>query len=151
LAKLKINPISLIAFTLSSILLLMVQFGVISPIGLVVVSYPQFIWIFWISVIFFIVSVANLVVRIPSHAKWAVGYTGIITRTVKIAGKPKDYFIKGVGDTLVREVLLENWPFSEQDKDSKWYVVDELGNNVTNNPFSSLDGTATVIIEEDTR
>ncbi|TFH05723.1 MAG: hypothetical protein E4H14_12180 [Candidatus Thorarchaeota archaeon] len=73
MTKLKINPISLIAFTLSSILLLMVQFGVISPIGLIEVSYSQFIWIFWISVIFFIVSVANLVVRIPSHAKWAMG------------------------------------------------------------------------------
>lgn len=94
---------------------------------------------------------ANLVVRIPAHTKWAMGYTGTITRTVKIAGKPKDYFIKGAGDASIREVLLENWPFGEQDKDSKWYVVDELGNNVTNNPLSSLDGTATVTIQEDTR
>ncbi|MBE0526404.1 MAG: hypothetical protein IH631_05640 [Candidatus Thorarchaeota archaeon] len=78
------------------------------------------------------------------------GYTGTIARTAKIAGNPKDYFIKGVGDTPIREVLLENWPFSEHDKDSKWYVVDELGNTVTNSPLSSLDSIATVTIEEDT-
>ena len=150
MVKTKINPLSLIAFTLSSVLLLMVQFGVISPIGLIVVPYSQFIWVFWISVVFFIVSMVNLVVRIPAHTKWATGYTGIIARTVKIAGKQKDYFIEGASDTTIKEVLLENWPFDDQDKDSKWYVVDELGTNITNNPLSSLDGTATVIIENDT-
>ena len=127
----------------------MVQFGVISPIGLIVIPYSQYIWLFWFSVIFFIASVANLVVRIPAHTKWAMGYTGTIARTVKIAGKQKDYFIEGAGATPIKEVLLENWPFSDHDKDSKWYVVDELGNNVTNNPLSSLNGPAIVTIEED--
>ena len=101
MAKIKITPISLIAFTLSGILLLMVQFGVISPIGLIVIPYSQYIWLFWFSVIFFIASVANLVVRIPAHTKWAMGYTGTIARTVKIAGKQKDYFIEGAGATPV--------------------------------------------------
>ena len=150
MVKTKINPLSLIAFTLSSVLLLMVQFGVISPVGLIVVPYSQFIWVFWISVVFFIISVANLVVRIPAHTKWTTGYTGTIARTVKIAGKQKDYFIEGASDTPIKEVLLENWPFDDQDKDSKWHVVDEIGTNITNNPLSSLDGTATVVIENDT-
>ena len=150
LSKWKSNPVSLIAFTLSGVLVLMVQFGAISPSGLIVISLSQFIWVFWFSVIFFIVSTANLVARIPRHAKWSQGYSGTITRTVKIADKQKEYFIRGVADTPIKEVLLDNWPFDDRDPDSKWHVIDNHGNNVTNAPLSSLDGTATVVIEEDT-
>lgn len=148
LSKWKINPISLIAFTLSGVLVLMVQFGVISPSGLIVISLSQYILLFWFSVLFFIVSIANLVTRIPRHAKWSTGFSGEIARTVKIAGENKDYFIRGRGDTSIKEALLENWPFSEQDPNSNWYVVDELGNDVTSKPLKSIDGTMSVIIEE---
>ena len=148
LSKWKINPISLIAFTLSGVLVLMVQFGVISPSGLIVISLSQYILLFWFSVLFFIVSIANLVTRIPRHAKWSTGFSGEIARTVKIAGENKDYFIRGRGDTSIKEALLENWPFSEQDPNSNWHVVDELGNDVTSKPLKSIDGTMSVIIEE---
>lgn len=150
MAKIKISKSSLIAFTLSGVLLFMVQFGFISPFGFIEVPYSQFTWIFWFSVIFFIISTANLVVRIPAHTKWSTGYSGKITRTVKLAGKSKDYFVQGADDAPIKEVLLENWPFSELDQDSSWYVIDIHGNDITNNPFRSLDGVATVIIEEDT-
>jgi len=149
LSKWKINPVSLIAFTLSGVLVLMVQFGVISPSGLIVISLSQYILLFWFSVLFFIVSIANLVTRIPRHAKWSTGFSGEIARTVKIAGENKDYFIRGRGETSIKEALLENWPFSEQDPDSNWYVVDELGNDVTSKPLKSIDGTMSVVIEED--
>ncbi len=150
MARFKISPLSLIAFTLSGVLLLMVQFGFISPIGWIVIPYSEFIWLFWISAILFIASTANLVVRIPSYTKWSEGYSGTITRTVRIAGKQKDYFIQGAGDAPIKAVLLDDWPFSEQDQNSKWHVVDNLGNDVTNAPLSSLEEIATVIIEEDT-
>ena len=125
----------------------MVQFGAISSGGIINITIFQYIWLFWLSVIFFIISTANLVVRIPKHAKWSTGYRGTITRTVKIAGEQKDYFIRGSGDTPIGKVVLDNWPFDEQDSDSKWHVVDKLGNDVTNAPLSSLEETATVIIE----
>ena len=150
MVNLRINPLSLIAFTLSGVLLLMVQFGVISPSGLIVITYSQFAWLFWFSIVFFIVSTANLVARIPRHAKWSEGYSGTITRTVKIADKQKDYFIRGSGETPIRDALLDDWPFDEQDSDSKWHVVDDRGNDITTSPLSSIDGTATVVIEEDT-
>ncbi len=127
----------------------MVQFGVISPSGLVVISLFQYTLLFWFSVIAFIISTANLVVRIPSHAKWSTGFSGEIVRTVKIAGENKDYFIRGVGDTSISEILLDDWPFSEQDSDSNWHVVDEQGNDVTSSPLSSITGTMSVVIEED--
>jgi hypothetical protein len=150
LVKSKINPLSLVAFTLSGVLLLMVQLGYISPNGLIAIPISQYIWLFWFSVVFFIISMANLVARIPQHAKWSEGYSGTITRTVKIAGEQKDYFIQGAGDTPIKEVLLEDWPFDEQDSDSKWHVVDNRGNDVTNVPLDSLDGTSTIVVEEDT-
>ncbi len=149
LSKWKINPLSLIAFALCSILLLMVQFGVISPSGIFVVSLSQYILLFWFSVIAFISSTANLVVRIPRHARWSTGFSGEIVRTVKIAGENKDYFIRGKGDTSIKETLLENWPFSEQDSDSNWHVTDDMGNDVTSEPLSSITGTMSVVIEED--
>ncbi len=145
----KINSLSLITFTLCSILLLMVQFGVISPSGLIVISLFQYTLLFWFSIIAFISSTANLVVRIPSHAKWSTGFSGEIVRTVKIAGENKDYFIRGKGDTSIKEALLDNWPFSEQDPDSNWHVVDELGNDVTGEPLSSITGIMSVIFEEE--
>jgi len=149
LSKWKINPVSLIAFTLSGILLLMVQFGVISPSGLIEISLTQFIWLFWFSVIAFIISSVNLVLRIPSHAGWSTGFSGEIVRTVKLASENKDYFIRGEGETSIKEALLDDWPFSEQDPGSNWHVVDELGNDVTSKPLKSIDGTMSVVIEED--
>ncbi|TFG96657.1 hypothetical protein E4H12_10555 [Candidatus Thorarchaeota archaeon] len=148
MAKLKINPLSLILFSLSGILLLMVQLGVVSPGGLIDISLFQYTWVFWFTVVFFIIATANLVVRIPSHAKWSTGYSGTITRTVKIAGIPKDYFIKGAGGASIKKVLHDDWPFKEIDHNSNWHVVDELGNDVTNDPISSLDGIAIVVIDE---
>jgi len=150
LGKTKITPSSLIIFALSGVFLLMVQFGVISPTGLITITIFQYIWMFWFSVVFFIISTANLVVRIPAHSKWYTGYSGMIDRTVKLAGTQKDYFIRGASETPIKEVLLKNWPFSELDQDSNWHVVDDLGNDVTNNPLSSLGGAAIVVIEEDT-
>ena len=145
----KINSLSIIAFTLSSLLLLMVQFAFISPIGIIVISSTQYTWLFWFSVIAFILSTANLVTRIPRPAKWSTGFSGEIVRTVKIAGKNKDYFIQGSSDTSIRKALLENWPFSEHDKKSTWHVVDEIGNDVTNTPLNLLNGISTVVIDED--
>lgn len=136
-------------FILSGILLLLVQFGVVSPIGIIETTYEQYIWLFWISVVFFIVGTANLVARIPRHAKWSEGYTGIITRTVKIDGMQKDFFIKGTGSTPIKTVLVEDWPF-EQDPDSKWHIIDNLGNDITNVSLDSIDGTAIVVFEDAT-
>ena len=127
----------------------MVQFGVISPSGLIVISLSQYTLLFWFSVLFFIVSIANLVTRIPRHARWSTGFSGEIVRTVKITGENKDYFIRGEGESSIKEVLLDDWPFSEQDPESNWYVIDELGNDVTSRPLSSIDGTVSVVIEED--
>ena len=149
MVKTRANPIILIAFTLSGILLLITQFGVISPFGIIEISQIQYIWLFWFSIIFFIVSTALLIVRVPRHARWSQGYSGIITRTVRIGDNQKDYFIQGEVDTPLREVLLANWPFDGQDPDSKWHVVDNRGNDITDAPLDSLDGTAIIIVEED--
>jgi hypothetical protein len=146
----KTSPVALVVFTLSAILLLMVQFGAISPTGIIPVTTFQYTVLFWVSVVFFIFSTANLVTRVPRHAKWSTGYDGTITRTVKLDGEQKDYFIEGEGETPLKDVLLSNWPFHDLDSDSSWIIRDSQGNDITNNPLSSLSGTAIVVIKEDT-
>jgi hypothetical protein len=145
LEKWKIDPVSLIVWIFCSIFLLLVQFGYISPYGIIVVSFPQYTWVFWISVIAFIVSTANLVSKIPRYARWSVGYSGEIVRTVKSGDSGKDYFIRGKEDTPLKEVLHKEWPFKEKDRESKWYVVDELGNDVTSMPLGSVDGIVSIV------
>jgi hypothetical protein len=145
LQKRMVDPLALLVWILCSLFLLFVQFGYISPLGIIVVSYPQFTMVFWISIIAFIISTANLVSKIPRYARWSLGYSGKIVRTVKSADSRKDYFIRGNDDTPLKEVLYERWPFEDKDRGSKWYVVDELGNDVTNMPLGSIDETVTVV------
>jgi hypothetical protein len=143
-----IDPLSLFVWILCSLFLLLVQFGYISPFGIIVVSSTQYTWIFWFSVIAFIVSTANLVSKIPRYARWSIGYSGEIVRTAKIADSRKDYFIRGKEDASLKEVLHERWPFKEKDRETKWYVVDELGNDVSNASLGSIDGTVTVVFTD---
>ena len=143
--KWKIDPLALFLWILCSIFLLLVQFGYISPFGIIVVSYPQFTWVFWFSVIAFIVSTANLVSKIPRYARWSIGYSGEIVRTVRYAESGKEYFIRGKDDTPLKEVLHARWPFKEKDQGSKWHVIDELGNDVTSTPLGSIDETVSIV------
>lgn len=149
LKKLKINALSLLLFFLCSMLLLLVQFGYISPIGVIVISPLQYAWLFWFSVIAFIVSTANLVSRIPRYARWSTGYSGEIVRTVKNTDSGKDYFIRGKEDMTLKEVLQQRWPFKENDQGSKWYIVDELGNDVSTKPLGSIDETVSIVFPKE--
>jgi hypothetical protein len=147
LNRFRIDPLSLVAFTLSAVLLLVVQFGVISPSGIIEISYSQFVWLFWFSVAFFILSTANLVTRIPHYAKWSEGYSGTLTRVVKIADEQKDYFIRGSAGITIRNALIDAWPFGDYDPTLSWHVIDISGNDISDVPLSSVNGTATVVID----
>ena len=142
------DPFSILIWFISSIFLLIIQLGYISPVGVIVVSLDQYAWLFWVSVIVFIVTTANIVTKVQRHAEWSTGFSGEIVRTVRIAGNDREYFIRGAGDSLLGEILHENWPFQEHRQQSKWYVVDERGNDVTNQLLNSLDGTASIIFED---
>ena len=149
MARKQINLLYVIAWLFSSILLLLVQLGYISPIGFIVITQVQYVWLFWISAILFIFTTAFLVARVRSHPKWTIGFTGDIVRTVRISNQEREYFIRGKSDSPIRDVLLDAWPFSELDSNAKWYVADSHGNDITNKPFGSIDGTANIIIGDD--
>jgi hypothetical protein len=145
LNKWKIDPLSLVLWILCSIFLLLVQFGYISPVGIIIISYEQYVWVFWISVFAFILSTGYFVSKIPRYARWSIGYTGEIIRTVRDGESGRDYFIRGKDDTPLKEVLHKRWPFEDRNRSDNWYVVDESGNDVTSLPLSSLNGTVTVL------
>lgn len=150
MSKWKIDPFSLIVWILSSVFLFLVQFGYISPYGYIVVSHSEFTWVFWFSVFAFILSTANLVSKVPRHARWSTGYSGEVVRTVKKADSSTDYFIHGKDDTPLKVVLQKCWPFKENNRESKWYLVDELGNDVTNMPLGSINETVSIVfLKED--
>jgi len=149
LKKLNIDPQSLSLFFLCSMLLLLVQFGYISPIGIIVISPLQYAWLFWFSAIAFIVSTANLVSRFPRSARWSTGYSGEIVRTVKNPDSGKDYFIRGREEMTLKEILQERWPFKENDQRSKWYIVDQLGNDVTAMSLGSINETVSIVFPKE--
>ncbi|MBN2229762.1 MAG: hypothetical protein JW779_09225 [Candidatus Thorarchaeota archaeon] len=147
MANRRIDLFSVLIWFFSSLFLLVVQLGYVSPVGVIVVSLEQYAWLFWMSVVLFLVTTANLVTKVQTHARWSTGFSGEIVRTVRIAGDDQEYFIRGASNTPLGEILDENWPFHEHSRKSKWYVVDERGNDVTNQSFSSLEGTASVVFE----
>lgn len=144
----EINSLTLVIWVLCSIFLLLVQFGYISPIGLIVVTSEQYVWLFWFSALVFILSTANLVARIKKHPGWSEGFSGEIVRTFRVSGQEKEYLVQGKGETSIKHILSSDWPFDEYEHSSVWYVVDEQGNDITNQPLSSIDGTASVIFED---
>jgi hypothetical protein len=139
-------PISHIAFFMfSSIFLLLVQFGFIQPEGLVVITDVQYIVLFWLSIAFFVSSVAILLTQYPHYARWTMGFTGDIVRTVRLAGMRRDFFIRGAPDAKVRVVLLDTWPFETEKPNSDWHVIDSLGNDVSDQHLESITETIEVV------
>ena len=136
-------------FLLSSIFLMLVQYGVISPRGLVIITYDQYTVLFWLSIAIFISSLAILFTQFPYYAKWSIGYTGDCVRTVRIPGKKKDLFIRGAPDATVREVLLDNWPFDSRNPNSGWQVFDSLENEVSGQLLESITETLEVVFPPD--
>jgi hypothetical protein len=145
LRKKNVDLASIVLFVLGSIFLLLVQLGFVSPSGLIRVTDIQYAWLFWISVVFFIFVAANLASRFPRYAGWKMGYDGTVARTAKMAGSPREYFIKGGENQTVRSALLENWPFEDVDKDSNWHAESPEGNDVTDSVLKSIVDTVTVV------
>jgi hypothetical protein len=139
-------PVSHIAFFMfSSIFLLLVQFGFIQPEGLVVITNTQYIVLFWLSIAFFVASVAILLTHYPHYARWTMGYSGVIVRTVRLSGMRRDFFIRGAPDAKVRVVLLDTWPFETEKPNSDWQVIDSLGNDVSDQLLESITETIEVV------
>ena len=142
--------VSSVAFFLfSSIFLLLVQFGVVSPRGLVFVTDIQYILLFWLSIVFFVATLALLLSQYPHYARWSIGYSGDSVRTVRLSGKRKDFFIRGAPDAKVRDVLLDTWPFETEKPNSDWQVIDSLGNEVSDQHLETITETIEVVIPPD--
>ncbi|TET09622.1 MAG: hypothetical protein E3J86_07605 [Candidatus Thorarchaeota archaeon] len=136
---------SLVFFLFSSIFLLLVQLGFVSSVGLFIVTFAQFTVLFWLSIVLFVSSLAILLTQYPHYAKWSMGYRGDCVRTVRMSGSRKDYFIRGKQDAIVRDVLLDGWPFKPKSPNSDWQIFDSLGNEVSNQLLESITYTLEVV------
>jgi hypothetical protein len=69
----------------------------------------------------------------------------VFARAVRDGEDGVEYLISGTETTLFREACLDNWQFENVDKKSSWYVIDERGNDVSNEPLSRFDGVFRLI------
>jgi hypothetical protein len=73
------------------------------------------------------------------------GYSGRITRVVKLPGARTEHFINGTPETTFEQALRDNWPFEDHDaKKSKLRIVTDTGEDVTKSKLSSHEGTVMV-------
>ena len=69
------------------------------------------------------------------------GYSGSITRVIKIKGERMEYFISGSPETTFEQAMRDNWPFEEHDSKSKFRIVTDKDVDVTKIPLSDHEGT----------
>lgn len=71
----------------------------------------------------------------------------VITRVVRDDSSGKDYFLYGDHDDTVKEILMDDWPFAADLKNTSWHLVDERHNDVTDKILSAFEGTAKIIFD----
>lgn len=69
----------------------------------------------------------------------------VFTRAVKDGVEGVELLIKGSAASTFRKACLENWQFKNVDKKSSWMVIDEQGNDVSNESLSRFDGVFTLV------
>jgi hypothetical protein len=75
-------------------------------------------------------------------------YDGTITRAVKAPGHRNEAFITGDPEDILKDLLLEDWPFPGIDKDVYWRAFDGKGTDVTEKPIQSFEGQVYLVFEE---
>jgi hypothetical protein len=71
--------------------------------------------------------------------------SSIWKRVVRDGPSGESYIITGTEKTTYKEALLNNWPFNKRDKNSKWHVDDDKGNDITYRFLSEIDCIADIV------
>ncbi|MFW9768662.1 MAG: hypothetical protein ACFFF9_17210 [Candidatus Thorarchaeota archaeon] len=71
----------------------------------------------------------------------------IVSRVVRDSERGTELIVKADPYATIRETLEDDWPFKKK-KSSRWYLLDERGNDVTDRPISDWDGIAVIYFEE---
>jgi len=72
---------------------------------------------------------------------------GVLNRVVRDDESGAEFIIRAQPDTSIREILESDWPF-KQKKSRRWYLMDQVGNDVTDRPISDWDGIAIIHFED---
>ena len=72
---------------------------------------------------------------------------GVLNRVVRDDESGAEFIIRAQPDASIREILERNWPF-RQKKSRRWYLKDQIGNDVTDRPISDWDGIAVIHFED---
>ena len=70
-----------------------------------------------------------------------------VVRVVKTDTVKGEYFVyASLGDT-VKQAVEHDWPFKGRLRRKAWHVVDEQGNDVTDQPYIDEEGTLIVVFD----
>ena len=72
----------------------------------------------------------------------------ILVRVLREEDSDFEVFIRGMKEDILRYVLLTDWPLNSKLKNQPWYVVDSIGNDITDNKFSEFEGTLTIRLRD---
>jgi len=73
----------------------------------------------------------------------------VYRRVVKDGIEGSEKLVFGSETSTFRDACLASWQFKSVKRNSKWFVKDSLGNDITYNLLSTSDGIATIFPEYD--
>jgi hypothetical protein len=81
----------------------------------------------------------------PQKAVYSAMDPSILCRVVKDGLEGAEYMVHGSGEITFREACTANWQFKYIDRKSNWIIINNNGNDVSNEPLSRFDGLFTLI------
>jgi len=73
----------------------------------------------------------------------------VITRVVRNPFSGQECIVSGTASTTFRQACLAEWPFKGVSVHSHWIVMDDCGNDITDEPLTSCDSVAVIQVETD--
>lgn len=70
-----------------------------------------------------------------------------VSRVVRDTESGIEKIIRADPNITIRHILEKDWTFPKK-KSSRWYLVDEVGNDITDRPISDWDGIAVIHFED---
>jgi hypothetical protein len=70
-----------------------------------------------------------------------------VSRVVRDTESGIEKIIRAHPSKTIRHILEKDWPFPKK-KSRRWYLVDEVGNDVTDRPISDWEGIANIQFED---
>ena len=73
----------------------------------------------------------------------------VVTRVVREPLSGQEWIVSGSPSTTFRQACLAKWPFKGASAHGHWMVLDDRGNDITDEPLISCDCVSVIQVETD--